>query len=508
MYLFNEIRNSLLKVSIKIIITVYIRCLFIFPRSSGGIVMEPVGDTEKDLFRKSFWLMIGTLYMNVISFLFWIIASRFSTTEDVGYATTAFSLLMMLSGALTLGTDISILKYGSSKLKDEIFSASLMITGITTVVTSLMLLIWQGRGLYGDEYRIYILILAGVYPLFILGNFLSMALIGAGESEKVTIIRIITSTLKIVVVVLSAFVIGVINGVIILLSVSIPAAFGTILAVVYVRGVYTFKMESKAYISEALRVGISNLPQKIFGVIISNLGTILLAFFTSDPALVGMTYISLMIMLAISGFAGVFSTIALPQSVAKNSEVYVHSLRYGLLVTGALAAPVGAASWWILSIIKPEMSYVWKTLTILMPVALLITSVANVITELNYKSKNKEIALLGISMILSLFTLLYVFTRLEVTRDISIALSLALTYIIALVYTVFVLKISWFLRNLFVALLGTILGIITGLIVSYHAHPILGGLLAFSLFILLYSIVFKIVSIREVIALVKSILAV
>ena len=467
--------------------------------------MEKLGDAEKDLFRKSFWLMIGTLCMNLMSLLFWIIASRLSTAEDVGYATTASSLIMMLSGVLTLGMDISVLKYGSSRIKDEIFSASLMIVAFSAALTSIALVIWQGRGLYGEEYRQYIMILAAVYPLFVLGNLLSMALVGAGESKKVMLIRIITSTLKVAVIIVSAAIIGIINGIIILLSFSIPAVIGAALGALYVRSIYTIRMRSFQLFREALRVGVANLPQKVFGVIISNLGTVLLAFFTSNPALVGMTYISLMIMLAISGFAGVFSTVALPQSVAKNSEVYVHSLRYGLFITSALAAPVGAASWWILSIIKPEMAHAWRTLTMLTPVAVLITSISNVITELNYKGKNREIAILGATMIASLFVFLYAFTRLEGTREISIAIALILTYAIALTYVFIGLKITWLLKNMLIALAGTCLGAGIGVMVSTQIHPIMGGLIAFSIVVLMYSLIFKVVTIREIILLMRSV---
>jgi len=470
--------------------------------------MGDIEDHRLYLFKKSFWFMLGTIYMNLMSLLFWIVSSRFSTTEDVGYATTAFSIIMLLSGTLTLGTGMAILKYGSvDSKKSQIFSATIFINLILSVITVIILMIWGGRGLYGEEYRMYITMAAFFYPFMIFGNILLMALLGAMKSEVVTIIRFITSSVKFGLAVLFAIIYSKITGLTIFISASAPVVLGFILSLPISMKTFKFtpKVE-KAWIVETLKIGLANMPSRIFNIILINFGTVLLAFFTADPSLVGVVYISLMIMLALAGISGSFSTMALPHSTATDYHSYVDSLRYGIAFTIVGASVIASAPRFILSIINPEMAFAWKNLVVLMWALIIYVVIMNVITEWNAKSEYLKVSMIGIIMLVMLPAILYISTMIPQIYDISIGLALLISLASAFCYILLSSPNKWFVKWFIEGAIIMGLSSLLGILLTTKIHPFGGIIASFTLSSILIVFVFKIISFNELLSLLKGLL--
>ncbi len=470
--------------------------------------MGDIEDHRFYLFKKSFWFMLGTIYMNLMSLLFWIVSSRFSTTEDVGYATTAFSLIMLLSGTFTLGTTMAVLKYGSvESKKSQIFSATIFINLILSLIIVIILMVWGGRGLYGEEYRTYITMAALFYPFMVFGNILSMALLGAMKSEIVTIIRFITSTTKFGLAVLFAIIYSKITGLTIFISASVPIVLGFILSLPISMKIFEFtpKVE-KTWIIETLKIGLANMPSRIFNIILINFGTVLLAFFTNNPSQVGVAYISLMIMLALAGLSGSFSTMALPHSTATDYHSYVDSLRYGIALTVVGASVIASAPRFVLSIINPEMAFAWKNLIVLMWALIIYVVIMNVITEWNAKSEYLKVAMIGVIMLVMLPAVLYISTMIPQIYDISIGLALLISLTLAFCYILISSSNKWFVKWLVEGVIVMALSSALGIFITAEIHPIGGVIASFMLSSMLVVFIFKIISFNELLSLFRGLI--
>ena len=85
------------------------------------------------LYKNSFYLISSALVAGVFGFLFWIIAARLYTPEDVGVATALISstgLLILLS---RLGFDQAIIRFFPDMDKEKVFSSALYITSLASI---------------------------------------------------------------------------------------------------------------------------------------------------------------------------------------------------------------------------------------------------------------------------------------------------------------------------------------------------------------------------------------
>ena len=97
---------------------------------------------KDSLYVNSLFLMASTFVTAGLGFIFWIVIARFFTTESVGISTTLISVMTFISGLSCLGFDTGIVRYLSkSKNKNALISSTFIITGITTLLVSLIFLV-------------------------------------------------------------------------------------------------------------------------------------------------------------------------------------------------------------------------------------------------------------------------------------------------------------------------------------------------------------------------------
>ncbi|HLC78682.1 MAG TPA: archaeosortase/exosortase family protein [Candidatus Nanoarchaeia archaeon] len=89
------------------------------------------------LYRNSVYLMVSTLIMSLLGFIFWMIGARLFTTEQVGLATTLISVTGLISSFSLLGLNTGLVRYlPNSKDKDKKINTSFALVAILAIIIS------------------------------------------------------------------------------------------------------------------------------------------------------------------------------------------------------------------------------------------------------------------------------------------------------------------------------------------------------------------------------------
>jgi len=96
-----------------------------------------VGLARDPLYRTSFFMAFSSIFNAGCGFFFWIIAARIYTVEQVGLATALISSLGLVLLFSRLGLDFSIIRFFPTGDKNRIFSTSLIITTLASLLAGL-----------------------------------------------------------------------------------------------------------------------------------------------------------------------------------------------------------------------------------------------------------------------------------------------------------------------------------------------------------------------------------
>ncbi|MGB4165803.1 MAG: oligosaccharide flippase family protein [Methanosarcina flavescens] len=88
---------------------------------------------KDELFKNSFFQLATTMFNNGIGFLFWLIATRYYSVEEVGIATVLMSSLNIILILSTLGLDYSLIRYINTKEKSKILSTCFIVTSTVSL---------------------------------------------------------------------------------------------------------------------------------------------------------------------------------------------------------------------------------------------------------------------------------------------------------------------------------------------------------------------------------------
>lgn len=118
------------------------RFLVILRNSLGVESLTPTGIAKgfkekfksDSLFRNSVYLILSTTVQAVLGFVFWILAARLYSSEDIGIATALISAIMLLTNFSLLGFNSSFIRY-LPKSKDP---QTIINTGITAATFGAM----------------------------------------------------------------------------------------------------------------------------------------------------------------------------------------------------------------------------------------------------------------------------------------------------------------------------------------------------------------------------------
>lgn len=94
------------------------------------------------LYRNSFWLMAGSFSMAGIGFVYWIIAARLYTPEQIGLATTFLSAGSLINGLAMLGFGTTLIRYlPTSEVKEKKINTAFTVVTLASLLFGIIYLI-------------------------------------------------------------------------------------------------------------------------------------------------------------------------------------------------------------------------------------------------------------------------------------------------------------------------------------------------------------------------------
>lgn len=101
-----------------------------FPKNKSEIIRH----IYDPLFKTSFYILLASVSSAGFGFIFWILAAKLYSPEDVGIATAMISSMALLVLISRFGLDYSIIRFFPANNKSKIFSTSAIVTTFFAVI--------------------------------------------------------------------------------------------------------------------------------------------------------------------------------------------------------------------------------------------------------------------------------------------------------------------------------------------------------------------------------------
>ena len=104
-------------------------------------VSKFVAHLRDPLYSNSLYMMFTTVFTAFAGFIFWMIAAKFYTPEDVGIATAILSTISFIILFSRFGLDFSIIRFFPERDKSKVFCTSIIITTAFAIIFSIIFII-------------------------------------------------------------------------------------------------------------------------------------------------------------------------------------------------------------------------------------------------------------------------------------------------------------------------------------------------------------------------------
>lgn len=401
------------------------------------------------------------------SWIYWIVVSRFVLTEEIGHATTVYSLVLVVNMITQMGLEYPLLKKSIAH-RQRIFG-TVMLLELAITAASIPVILYATGSLYQESSE-FTWIAIGILVFSSLGFVSRFALLGLSKAKTILVLDIVGTALKFGSAL--AFVSIGYGASGILLSFLIQAAVitcGTTIA-----GVRSFGVGfgDLSFIKETVKDGLINMPSKLSGFLVISLSVVLLASLGVESSEVGIFYIAMMVSIVVGSFASSLAFMSIPASSALHKDLSSGSLRIGLAFTAPIISVLIVAPSSILSIIGTEYTAAATVLVVLAAGVLPSVILANAMSKFNNQNKPKKLLAIGSLRIgvflIAFFSLVPQFGTLGAAYAILTSFSSA-----AVLSAIWSDKSS--LRFIGIAILSIVAGVFAGTLVSTgtQAHPLL-----------------------------------
>ena len=97
---------------------------------------------QTPLYTNAYYLMANTVINSLSGFVFWTVAARFYTADDVGIASAVISAMMLLAGLSSLGLGSGLIRFlpGAGIMSNKMLDSSLVLTALISILTALVFL--------------------------------------------------------------------------------------------------------------------------------------------------------------------------------------------------------------------------------------------------------------------------------------------------------------------------------------------------------------------------------
>ncbi|MGH9976066.1 MAG: hypothetical protein ACRD8Z_09575, partial [Nitrososphaeraceae archaeon] len=299
---------------------------------------------------RGLFLFLDYLAISVGSWLYWIVISKFASVNEIGVATTVYSLVLLASFITQLGMEYPLLrrsKYDGGRALGVALLIEIMIATAALPIILIVTNIIFG-GTIQDILWIGIVLLLLLSIEFVFRFFL----LGSSGSKTV----LVTDTIGLSIKFLSGYY---------LVSVGY-GAYGILTAylleVICIVSIYFLIMNRRVsprlsglkYLLDFFKSALVNAPSKYSGQIIASLSVVMLASYGLDSSDVGLFYIALLISVFLGSFASSMAFMVIPASSHSNLDLSSESIRISLGLISPIVVILLVGPNLVLSLIGPQ----------------------------------------------------------------------------------------------------------------------------------------------------------
>ena len=157
---------------------------------------------QDPLFKNSYFLMANMFIFSVVGFLFWIIAARLYSTEEIGIASAIISVISFFSIISLMGFDISLIRYLSKAenkqtMINSCFSLTILISSVISIIFLLGLDIWSpGLKILRQNYLFGLLFI--IFTIFASLSSLQLSVFVAFRKSKLSFYQSLMNTVRLI----------------------------------------------------------------------------------------------------------------------------------------------------------------------------------------------------------------------------------------------------------------------------------------------------------------------
>jgi O-antigen/teichoic acid export membrane protein len=368
-----------------------------------GPAAEPAGGPLRGkLVGSSLLLFLDYLLVAVGGWLFWIVISRLASVDDVGIATTIYSLVITVATITQLGAEYPLLK--KSHLNRSIILGTGMVIQVAISLATIPIIILAIDNMYEGALQEFTWIAIVSVTLIAVEFVARYVLLGIFDAKKVLAIDMVGLSVKFLV---GYSLVSMQYGALGILLAFLSELF--IIAIAYLiaaKNTFAFSIGKILFFKEILRDSLVNAPSKWSNMIIVNLSVVLLAAIGVNQGDIGIFYITLMISIVVGSFSLSMAFMVIPAFSASKKELTADSLRISLsIITPAITAMLIAPNL-VLSLINSRYEVGAPLLSILAIGTIPFAITVNAITRLNNLKESKKLISIGILQ-LAVFLLLF-----------------------------------------------------------------------------------------------------
>jgi O-antigen/teichoic acid export membrane protein len=244
---------------------------------------KQIRQLKNPLYRNGILLILNSIVLSGLGFLFWAIVVRIYSARDVGLATTLLSSIELICNLSLLGFNIALIRYLSqSKEKNKMIGSCFMLSGFIALTISTIFILglnsFSPKLLFLKETKLYIFLFILFTISYVLFTLIDSVFIAYRKVKFVVLKNIIFGLLKLMfpflLIVLGAF------GILISVEISgiIALIISLIIGFIYLNIKIALKIK-KEIIKNMLRFSIGNYisntllyaPSLVLPLIITNL---------------------------------------------------------------------------------------------------------------------------------------------------------------------------------------------------------------------------------------------
>ena len=456
----------------------------------------PVTSSMRHFVSPGIFLFIDQLIIAAGGWLFWIMIPKFTTTSDIGLATSVYSLVVVISTITQLGLEYPLLKKSSflgSKIVGTIIVIELSITAASIVPMFFIFDI-----IYQVEYT-FTWLAIGILMFSSLNFVARFALLGMSGTKTVLALDAVGTAVK-----FTAGIALVSNGygaTGILLAFALQALVIMIGSLIFTGRLVELRFGKFSIIRETLKDALVNSPSKLSTMLVVSLSVVLLTSYGIGDGEVGIFYIAVMVSIVVGSFSSSLAYMSIPASSKLKTDFSSGSLRLGLAFTAPIIAALIVGPNTILSIIGEEYTNANNVLIVLGLAVLPSVILSNAVSKFNNLNKPSILVIIGTVRIVSFLMGFYLLVPLYgiVGASYAILISFAISAIISLFWSERIL-----LKYIGMAVLSITIGVGAGLL----SQIIVGtsSLVAISVAVLMaFVVVFglRFVTFREIVGIIN-----